>query len=162
MNTEEIERNITEGRKWVEGGEAIARFGRERIAELEAQLAEAEKPGLRHGDYGIGPAGTWIRVHGSTWWDTKDCSGPSNQDADVFIPYRLGNILADLKTRQETLKKFTMKETIAASEFSGSINKWTVYLKNHCHGPGVDIDIKDIPTFILNLQCLVYTAEASK
>ena len=115
---------------------------------MKAQLAEAEvkKPELRHGDYGLDKDGFFfLREDGFLWTKyyeagKKNCTSRSlnktgnNSQLRVWASQIRGNIFDELKARQEPLKKFTMKETTAASEFSGSINKWTVYLKNHCHG----------------------------
>lgn len=117
------------------------------MAGMEAGLAEPDNPGLRHGDYGFGPAGAWIRVHGSTWWDTKDCSGPSYQDADVFLPYRTGNILDDLNAVSEPLQRF---------------NLGRIHFQNQDGNINVDGTIYQIDQMKLasdNLRRLVATAE---
>ncbi len=141
-------------------------------ARIQAVLAEAEKPKLRHGDYGTA-------IYKGEKFDWH-CDG-SGQGALCLASYTnisthiswfrpqsvtdicvLGNAPDNIKAMSEPLKKFTMKETSAAAEFSGTINKWTVHLENYCHGTGVDIGIKDIPAFIRNLQRLVHTAGKEK
>lgn len=121
---------------------------------VEAELAQAENPGLRHGDYGYGPAGAWIRVHGSTWWDTKDCSGPSEQDADVFIPYRLGNILDDLNELAKPLEEFTLAELSCKLLSTGDISILCI-ASNTLHY----IPARDRDKFIMQLRRMANTAE---
>ncbi len=168
MKTEEIERNITEGQTWVKGGEAIARFGRERIAELEAQLAEAEKPKLRHGDYGLCEKGK--ELYGFTYYKSINGAGYflthltkqvyhgcwPKVDKIVFV----GGNFADLKARQEPLKDdFQFGEGTRGNTVE--IDAGRIIIRPDLAG-SVIIDKDDIPTFILNLQRLAYTAEASK
>ncbi|KKM04382.1 hypothetical protein LCGC14_1764830 [marine sediment metagenome] len=162
MNKDEIKREIDCKSACQTALLGFARDYEHEIAALEADLAEAEKPELRHLDFGANTDQRWIKLGETIHWVHEGRMNDTSVLADKeFAKERKGNlqdIFDDLKARQEPLKKFTMKETTAAAEFSGSINKWTVYLKDHCHGPGVNIGIKDIPDFILNLERLVYTA----
>ena len=52
MNRDEIKTDIETEKLYLEDCETTVKVVREHLAALEAQLAEAEKPELRHGDYG--------------------------------------------------------------------------------------------------------------
>lgn len=74
---------------------------------------EAEKPELRHGDFGISKAGLpWLAVQTMTdrvkvevfWWDSADPSHLSNND---FVDSRFGNIFDLMKDWGEDLEEFT-------------------------------------------------------
>jgi hypothetical protein len=98
-------RTLEAKKQLLENARMVHKVSADTIDRLEKEFAE-EKVELRHGDYGISPEGSWTRVHGSTWWDTKDCTGPSNQNAATFLPYRLGNIFADLAALSEDVESF--------------------------------------------------------
>lgn len=130
------------------------------VVQIEAGIAkiekvEAEKPKLRHGDYGIGPAGPWCRVHGSTWWDTKDCSGPSHQDADVFIPYRLGNIFDDLKAMAEPLEEFVERGFNHHIHHSDKLHG-SIMMRSSCYS------IKQLEEYIMKLRRMAATVERAR
>ncbi len=133
----------------------------------EAETTQAEKPELRDGDYGTATR----EGHKLQWCWIGDSEFPfrTNYRETPRINYysaselenisKVGNIFEDLKALEHPLKKFTMKEMSSAAEFSGTINKWNVYLSDHCHGTGINIGIEDIPELILNLRRLVHTAQ---
>ena len=163
MNTEEIKEQIDMQKLLIENHKICLSRTEKELALLEAQLAEAEKPELLHLDFGVDGFQRWIKIGDKIWWVHKGSQhSPSVFPDSYFDSQKQGNlkdISDDLKALAEPLKKFTMKETSSAAEFSGTINKWTVYLSDHCHGTGVNIGIEDIPELILNLRRLVFTAE---
>ncbi len=133
------------------------------IEKLEAELAEAEKPKLRHGDYGPATGSECRLVLKEYGKDELRTAGPACCAAtgeDQMPETVLGNIFADLKARQEALKQFeigngSFRTVQVALEVSGLLK---LRDKDGC----VVIKGTEIPRLILNLQRLVYTAEASK
>ena len=132
------------------------------IAELESQLAEAEKPKLYNGDvYAKGVYVVVVRYRKGEWETThKDGSrliGDAERISDHLRDFTFShNIFADLEARQEPLKHFRVCGLDVGLNELGNIqltndDKDTLYIHSD-----------DWHTFILNLQRLVYTAEASK
>lgn len=96
--------------------ETRTKYAIERIKELD-QLAEAEKPKLRHGDFGIVPKGGWkrIRLFKSAVPDLSDKpDSGENEDYNLygicntedFIKF--GNIFGLMKDWSEDFKGFTV------------------------------------------------------
>lgn len=128
MNKTEIHTLIGELQHLAEQADMAAKKWRQDKANLEAQLAEAEKPKLRHGDYGLTNQGkpffyidvTWDKDHayfanGTHASDFTTCElGKEQSDCAIF----LGN-LADLKTMAEPLENFELYGTYIKAQISG-------------------------------------------
>ena len=139
------------------------------IEKLEAELAESKKPKLRDGDYGRtvqihgvdSGVRSFIFVGGCVYYNTGTYDeGMVLSDGRFYEYIVLGNIFDDLKARQEPLKKFEIGngsfQTIQVElEDSG-------LLKLRDKDGYMVIKETEIPKLILNLQRVVYTAEASK
>ena len=75
----------------------------EEIEKLKAQLAEAEKPELRHGDYGIYDNNKSFVVveqttlHGTPKAFYEDQSGLIHANKKISPHFRLGNIFDDIE-----------------------------------------------------------------
>ncbi len=164
MNTEEIKEQIDIQKLLAENHKlCLERTDRE-LARLESQLAEAEKPKLRHGDYGPATGSECRLVLKEYGKDELRTAGPACCAAtgeDQMPETVLGNIFADLKARQETLKKLDWE--YGARVYTASVDENNDLLIECLSRPEFAfIRHADIPAFILNLQRLVYTAEASK
>ena len=135
------------------------------IARIEAQLAEAEKPELRHGDYGLDKDGFFfLREDGSLWTKyyelgNKTISRSLNKTGNasqrrVWASQILGNTFRDLKARQEPLKAFEIdngtSQTIRVKISGG-------FLRMRDDDGFMLIKKCELPAFILNLQRLVIT-----
>ncbi len=133
---------------------------------VESQLAEAEKPKLRHWDLGYdedsGDEFVVIEqrgLFGSPKAFYGDQKGQVHVNESIGFRVRIGNlteVFADLKARQEPLEHFRVCGLDVGLNEMGNIqltndDKDTLYIHSD-----------DWHTFILNLQRLVYTAEASK
>ena len=135
-----------------------------KIEVLRAELAEAKKPKLRHGDYGIGNSTMRIAL-----WDERErkltqggCNTFPCGDSYLKPSSILGNIFDDLKALQEPLKEF---------EIDGSGYKLTAKAQPNSDillsiaGYGEDristfIPLKRIPKLILNLRRVERTMKA--
>ena len=157
MNTEEIKEQIDMQKLLIENHKICLSRTEKELALLESQLAEAEKPALRHGDYGLFNGNQPGIIHGiqmvkKVIWEHDGGEGLQERcGMKNFVA--LGNIFADLKARQEPLEQFRMCGLDVGLNEMGNIqltndDKDTLYIHSD-----------DWHTFILNLQRLVYTAE---
>ena len=130
-----------------------------RIKELDEQIAEAEKPMLRHGDYGT------LRGNNSAKLFSSDCiggtvqsygvdghRGHSNPNIESQLYTVLGNIFDDLAAKTEKLESFTMPKDSYNSAIKVEQSKG---LKNCIHIIDPDCRIlvtySQLPEFIANL-----------
>ncbi|KKL69150.1 hypothetical protein LCGC14_2117830 [marine sediment metagenome] len=134
-------------------GVADKRF--ESVKRLEAQLTEAEKPKLRHGDYGRNRLGvSWIFLKEQIV--TEITAYVPEAPQEEYIKDRFGNIFDGLKAWQEPLEKFRIdngtSQTIRVKISGG-------FLRMRDDDGFMLIKECELPAFILNIQRLVYTAE---
>jgi len=86
----------------------------EALGKINAQIAEAENPKLRHGDYGIDETNERFVVAeqstlvGSPKAFYADQGGQRRADEHIPSKYRLGNIFDDLKALQEEVTEFDL------------------------------------------------------
>ncbi len=136
--------------------------------ELEAQLAEAEKSELRHGDYGVWNTGQfWLALYRNRVLEAfGSCSGAgmkvSAMPREQFII--LGNIFADLKAMKEDLTEFCRKDLngkqgCGTNAFAFAINGSRIEYRGHnfaCLG------LEEISKLILNLRRMEATLKRKK
>ena len=124
MDKEEIKRKIEICETIIDLGDKtllrlIKEVAKEELTELQAQLAEAEKPKLRHGDYGIVPRGmhkegphpvladpTNLCFNDGYWKDEDghiSCSYGCYNGREIT---NRGNIFDDLKAISKSLHEF--------------------------------------------------------
>ena len=133
MNREEIKTDIETEKLYLEDCETTVKVVREHLAALEAQLAEAEKPGLKHLDWGPDKTG---HMHVALLTNENDDSRiiqasmhPAgamqvfDYASDCPIVSVKGNFAADLKALAEPLKEFkvTDKQNERTIRFHGSL-----------------------------------------
>ncbi len=135
------------------------------IAELQAGLAEAEKPELRHGDYGYdatSPPGRIVLSLNNKLVTAGNASvyeKTLKERPDLTPSPVLGNIFDDLKALSEPLEEFTM------DGLRGTMDATSIEISN---GDGDKqrfyIALSTVNEFCLNLRHLVFTAgkEAAK
>lgn len=134
------------------------------IAKLEAQLAEAEKPGLRNWDIGTGLYNDlkWLKVDGKIFWihgrEGIDPAGPSECEESLFLDdshINILDVLDDLKAQSRPLKgnEFYIDQT--RCKLIGGL----LCLGHVGSGWAVQFQAKALPEFILNLRRLLHTAE---
>ena len=157
MDKKEIEHKLEQARKDKEVANNVIDC---QIETLQAQLAEAEKPKLRHGDYGTNKDG-----------DIRLCCG-KNENMHVYgisgsyetayptdeIEIRKGNIIADLQALKPKTA-FEMRESLD-SEYAlrGSIEAGKVNLQIKAHGDCKTFRFteQEYHAFILNLRCMEF------
>jgi len=132
------------------------------MRDIEKEFAEAEKPELRHGDYGLwrlhknDPFVFAVYINHTLTPDTMFyegatcCSEASIQNMTTLGEFqKLGNIFDHLKAIAEPLTEFRSDKVQFKMTGTGELA---------FGAPGIFGDyIKDVPTFILNLQRLQYT-----
>ncbi len=125
------------------------------IKGLEAQLAEAEKPELRHGDVKFykGKADDPVVYLNGRWFSDEDELSEASCDNCKDFPVEF-NIFDNLKARQEPLEKFRIdngtSQTIRVKISGG-------FLRMRDDDGFMLIKECELPAFILNLQRLVIT-----
>ncbi len=106
------------------------------IKSLEQQLAELDKPKLRHGDYGYykdGGAGRLI-----VGMDVLDCRGKRMGARQFNGLYNItGNVWDDLKRNAEPLEEFTIKANRHHGGDEITVRPWTL-----CGGSTHDITFR--------------------
>lgn len=157
MNTEELRKDLERRRTRKALYAELQDEETQAIAKVEAQLAEAEKPELRHGDYGIrNHTEFWICINGRVYWNNGQLSSLSDAR---FIESRLGNIFDDLKALAKPLKEFKVNngpyETVTIMLGAGMLRF------NDADGC-ILIKESEIPEFIRNLRRLIFTAEKER
>ncbi len=139
------------------------------VQRLEAQLAEAEKPKLRHGDYGYDKGGSprMELVVGRNSKRQSSCpAGPDyvctlDDEPDArHIETKLGNIFDDLDALSEPLKEFKVmdEQNERTVQFVGSPGNLYIELTAT---DGERVRNINIPSSkaVLNLRRLLHTAE---
>ena len=114
MNQDEIKKEIATKSAFY--GAALLGFAKDynaEITELESHLAEAEKPKLKHGDYGHDEDGgdRFVVIEQSTLFGSPKAfyanqNGQVDVNESTVSRIRLGNIFDDLKALAEPLKEF--------------------------------------------------------
>ena len=150
----------------LEQAKLVLKYATDEIERLEAERAEAEKPVLRHGDYGYGKDNSHrVTLHCDMKTVTAGDGSVNNTNAvsnERYYPSPvLGNIFDDLKAMAEDLTEFEFAETDRAYQFTAVSNDYTVMLTDS-GGHIINVDLKDIPAFILNLRKLQATQERAK
>jgi len=91
---------------------------KEAIDKAERELAELERPKLRHGDYGLhdDDRNGWLTLERNNqlelFGDNTGSGMPVETIGDISEsgkPYRLGNIFDDIKAKTEKLESFVAK-----------------------------------------------------
>ena len=130
-----------------------------------AQLAESEKPKLRHGDYGFDEDGEALLIHKQssqehpiTSRDKKGCPcGRIMEDGTHSTRRiaRLGNIFDDLAALKP-IKEFEMKDCTGGNDFKARINcnctDGHVELRAGCGL--VTVNDREFHEIILKLRCM--------
>ncbi len=134
---------------------------------LQAQLAEAEKPKLRHGDYGVDEDGPFFLWENRHLW-TKEYEPGNNKCLSRSLnkkgnDERLkqwateidGNIFDDLKELSWPLRYF-----------KADVHEYTFDFISHAHAPikiaGNWHTIKDAEEISMMLQRVIYTAKQAQ
>ncbi len=120
---------------------------------LISELAESEKPELRHGDYGWTPKG-FQQIMVKTGDDSNIFAGSGfasvkeEFEGEEVLEAAIGNIFDDLKAMQEDLTEFDVGNNhfLMASGF--------VSVVDTSDGDRVDFEISDLLEIALNLRCL--------
>jgi len=79
------------------------------ISKAEAELAEAKKPELKDGDFGLKHGDPWIKIKDKIWWvGKKSQKNPSSLGEGTFADSIGGNleqVFDELKALQEPLEQ---------------------------------------------------------
>ena len=131
------------------------------IAEMKAQLVEAEKPEFKDGDYGLAiqkrgaDSGvcSFIFVGGSVYYNTGTYDEETALSDSRFCDYvRLGNIFDDLKALSEPLRAFKLSETHISGSLSGSL----ICLRDRDEQSS--LPLAKVRELVVYLQRLIFTA----
>ncbi len=145
-------------------------------ARIQAQLAEAEKPTLRHGDIrmwsGCGGIVDKSEPAMHIIWADDDARSAILTEEDVLQNSKpvgtLGEYFRDLRAMSEDLTVFEMaclcnsEDTLQVAICGGCPNGNDIHFSINRDGRSIHVPLKDIPAFILNLQRLVHTAGKEK
>lgn len=170
MKESEIQAEINVMERHLAARETEVRHIEEQIAVARNQLAE--KPKLRHGDYGVYKDGLYGGVgnivirpkHG----DLKMCHKNSMLGLDAkdevccgggFIT--LGNIFDDLTALSKNMTEFKVEETQYTDGFTVRIGSQAIWMRDKM-GAQVHVDKNNFSTFILNLQIMEATMKRQK
>ncbi len=150
--------NQMDKRQLLDNARHIHKLSGDTIERLEAELAEAEKPELRHGDYGPkeGTEGRLVlkQYQKETLFSAGSASCARHCSSNQMPDAVLGNIFDDLKAIAEELTKHT---------WDFGHNSYDAYIDMHgdllLNGVSIQLIVRkeEIPAFILNLQRLQYT-----
>ena len=155
MNKEQLLENVR----------TVHRLAGDTITRLEAELAEAEKPELRHGDYGHdeGSGDGFIVIEQSGLFGSPK-GFYANQNGQVLINestvarVRTGNIFDDLKAIAEPLEGYIFYlGPVKVAMFGGYI-----HLGRHGAGYPVEVDVCYLAEFILNLRRMQATQQGGR
>ncbi len=151
----------------LEQARLVLKYATDEIERIEAERAEAEKPELRHGDYGYDAdsGDSFIVIEQSGLFGSPKAfyanqSGQVNVNESTVTRVHPGNIFADLKAIAEPLTEFPICSMVGtksdvviddAGNITLPVGSETVWV---CK--------TSVPNFILNLQRLQYTAERQK
>ena len=115
---EKIERDITASKtciktylKCIKADETCIINHQADIDKAEKELAELEKPELRHGDYGLHGKGgdNWIKIQNKLHYIGNDnYFGDCGIAESAYAPNKVGNLIADLKSLSEPLAEFEL------------------------------------------------------
>ncbi len=135
------------------------------IVALEAQLAEAEKPELRHLDFGDNGHAKWIKLFDEIHWIElykEDVSVLPDADFINNVKGNLQAIFDDLKALREPLKEFETEidtQSHRTAEFRAT-NTDNLYIA--IRGPGgmknINVPLRET---VLKLRCLTAGQEGS-
>ncbi len=151
MNQEEIKTQIDEAKRVAVKIDSL-------IAQLEAQLAEVEKPELKNWEIGVNDFQQWIKINGAFFWihDRDNLDEKSSLHESDFIdgPHiNIYDVLDDLKARQEPLTEFKLSETFISGSLSGSL----IYLKDRDEQSS--LPLAKVRELVVYLQRLIFAAE---
>lgn len=156
MNQEEIKTEIKQYKEIVEVMEYKLKFFQARLDATKAQLADAEKPELRHLDFGEKAGVRWIKIDAGVWWLYEDGhAAPSLLSDSEFLDSVKGN-LNDIFDENEVLSN-------PLREFMTDVHCYRIDSEDYPDAPicmaGKHHSIAEVKEHILNLRCLVRTAE---
>lgn len=149
MTTEEL--NMWRGLR-AEVAETLVKFDKS-IADLEKQLAEAEKPKLRHGDYGCD--GSLFFVQGETVFWLNAGGVASGISPERFgTAGRLGNLIDEIKALGEERTEWKLdREGLRVSLREGSHITHPVWLS------GKYLTLSEAESLSLALRQIIATAK---
>jgi len=144
MNKQELEHKLEQARK--DRLAADLTFENE-IISLEKQLAEAEKPKLRHGDYGyfFNDGSPRIVINSGVYDKHNKCG----RIEDKHFYNILGNIFDELQALKP-LEEFEM------DVHTYGINRDKGWAHAPIHIAGNNHTLAELSAFILNLRCIEY------
>lgn len=161
MNREEMEKQLLDEIALRDAAQAIVDRHIVAVAKLQLDLAEAEKPELRHLDWGRGKdsGSIWLKVHGNIWYLTGCQTQPSTMSDARFAASRYfektGNLkqyFDDLTAQSEPLEEFDERGAHHHIHHSDTLHG-SIMIRNSCYS------IEEVKGYILNLQRLIFTAE---
>ena len=158
MNKEELERDL-ELRKGRETfyAELLANE-QAAVADTEDKLAEAEKPELEHGDYGIdGDNDSFVVVEQATLYGTPKAffesrAGQIHADKTMSPDFRIGNIFRDLEALAAPLKAFMVGVGCFSYDPNRSLEKPFRFI-------GYDKTLDEFREISMKIRRLIHTAE---
>jgi hypothetical protein len=134
--------------------ETLAKFDKS-IADLEKQLAEAEKPKLRHGDYGVSCNGSLFFVQGETvFWLNAGGVASSISPERFGTAGRLGNLIDEIKALGEERTEWKLdREGLGVSLREGSHITHPVWIS------GKYLTLSEAESLSLALRQIIATAK---
>ena len=156
MTTDEIKQKIEQGKKNMQWYLDMATMLEKQVAGFEKQLAEAEKPKLRHGDYGWDGFKLWLCMDHSIYLLDKKrmCTIPANE----FIPGTIyGNLVADLAALAEDRTEWLIED--GAGDECRVCLQGHDYVVVHTDNLGVDLTFDAAESLARALLQIVATAK---
>lgn len=141
----------------LEQAKLVLKYATDEIERLEAELAEAEKPKLRHGGVYVDRSFVVVVRFCKGEWEATHADGSKMVGTHKRIREHLDdftfshNIFDDLKAMSEDLTEFKMGDW----DFSYDTAGLHMELRDKsCH-----VTDKHVPAFILNIRCLYATQQ---
>ncbi len=164
MDKEQLQANIAAQKLLVKSCKENHRQAESDLALLEAEVVE--EPKLRHGGTGKDRTGNFILIDRGALWEKVFEKGKgiassalnkkgNARDLAIWASQLTGSTFDDLKAMQEDMAEFRFPETSSAKALTGTINPFTIMLKDE--DGHVNVDLKDLPAIIRNFQAMYAT-----